>query len=57
MTAEKKKVLKRLSSALYPLGAAAFIVALWAITAAAVGEELLVPSVGKCLQRARPMRR
>ena len=38
--------MKRLSSALYPLGAAAFIVALWAITAAAVGEELLVPSVG-----------
>ena len=49
-TAGKKKVLKRLSSALYPLGAAAFIIALWAITAAAVGEELLVPSIGATLR-------
>lgn len=46
MSAAAKKRTKRLLSALYPLGAAAFIVALWAITAAAVGEELLVPSVG-----------
>lgn len=46
MKPKKSKIPSWLFSALYPLGAAAFTVVLWAVTAAAVGEELLVPSVG-----------
>ena len=45
--ADAKKKLAAASSVLYPIGAAAFIVALWAVTAAAAGNELLVPSVGE----------
>ena len=45
--ADAKKKLAAASSVLYPIGAAAFTVALWAVTAAAAGNELLVPSVGE----------